>query len=105
MKRLSGVLKLFRNKYVTSIIVFIVWISFFDRNDLFTQWDRRQELKKLEAGKTFYEKEITTTRKDLMDLNNDRSVLEKFAREKFYMKKPNEQIYVVDDRRDEKKER
>lgn len=104
IKRFSGVLKVLKNKYITSIIVFIVWISFFDRNDLLTQWDRKQELHKLETSKAFYEKEIATTKKDLMDLNNNPAVLEKFAREKFYLKKPNEEIFIIDDSTKEKNE-
>src|SRR4051812_45010979 len=90
-------IKIFRNKYLVSLIVFLVWISFFDRNDLITQWDRKQELKKLETSAEFYEKEIATTRKDLMDLNNNPSTLEKFAREKFFLKRPNEQIFLIVD--------
>ena len=102
IKRLSGVFKILRNKYLSSIIVFVVWISFFDRNDLFTQWDRKQELQKLEASKSFYEKEIAATKKDLTELNNNPAVLEKFAREKFYLKKRNEEIFIIDDSTKEK---
>lgn len=102
IRRFSRVFKILRNKYISSIIVFVIWISFFDRNDLFTQWDRKQELQKLEASKTFYEKEIAATKKDLMDLNNNPAVLEKFAREKFYLKKPNEEIFIIDDSSQEK---
>ena len=103
LRRFTGVLKILRNKYLSSIIVFVVWISFFDRNDLWTQWDRKQELQKLETSKTFYENEIATTKKDLTDLNNNPAVLEKFAREKFYLKKANEEIFIIDDSTKEKK--
>ncbi len=102
MKRFSYFFKLFRNKYVISLIVFTVWISFFDRNDLFTQWDRKQELQKLETSASFYENEIANTKKDLMDLNNKPAILEKFAREKFYLKKPNEDLFLVTDSIDKK---
>lgn len=96
-------LKLFRNKYIMSSVVFVIWLSFFDRNDLFTQWDRSKELKKLEDSKEYYETEIAGTKKDLVELNNNPAVLEKFAREKFYLKRPNEEIFVVDDSTAEKK--
>lgn len=102
LNRLGSFFKPLRNKYVSSIIVFTVRIAFFDRNDLWTQWDRKQELQKLETSKGFYEKEIATTKKDLMELNNNPSVLEKFAREKFYLKKPNEEIFIIDDSTKEK---
>lgn len=103
LEKLGSVLKFLRNKYVSSLIVFIVWITFFDRNDLWTQLDRKHELQKLETSKDFYEKEIAATKKDLMDLNNDPAVLEKFAREKFYLKKANEQVFIVDDSTQEKR--
>lgn len=93
---MRNLFKLLKNKYFLSAIIFAVWISFFDRNDLFTQWDRKQELKKLDGSASFYEKEIANTKKDLMDLNNNEAILEKFAREKFYMKRGNEEIFLVD---------
>ena len=103
MKNISGIFKVVRNKYVLSLIVFIVWISFFDRNDLFTQFDRKQELNKLKTSEQFYEKEIAGTRKDLTELNNDPAVLEKMAREKFYLKRKGEEIFIVVDSTEEKK--
>src|SRR3954451_23298335 len=100
--RFAGIFKILRNKYIASIIVFVVWIAFCDRNDLLTQWDRKQELQKLETSKKFYEEEIATTKKDLTDLNNNPAILEKFAREKFYLKRPNEEIFIIADSTDEK---
>lgn len=103
MTKVVEFVKLFKNKYLLSLVLFVIWISFFDRNDLITQWGRKQELKKLEVSTAFYEKEITDTKRDLMDLNNDPAVLEKFAREKFYLKRQNEEIFLVADSSDEKK--
>lgn len=102
VRKLYYFLKVFRNKYFLSVIVFVVWVSFFDRNDLFTQWDRKQELQRLETSTAFYEKEIANTKKELMDLNNNPITLEKFAREKFYLKRPNEEIFLINDSTDEK---
>lgn len=103
MKKLLPAFNLLRNKYVLSLAAFIVWISFFDRDDLLTQWDRKKELNKLETSVEFYEKEIASTKQDLNELNNNPAVLEKFAREKFYLKRPNEEIFLVDEG-DEKKD-
>jgi cell division protein DivIC len=97
MERFKPFLGLFKNKYFVSVVVFVVWISFFDRNDLFTQYDRKKELQKLEKSKDYYETEITSTKKELRDLNNNPTVLEKFAREKFFLKRPNEEIFIVED--------
>ncbi len=102
MTGFTSSLRILKNKYVISLVVFVVWISFFDRNDLITQWDRKQELRKLETSTSFYEKEIANTKKDLIDLNNKPAILEKFAREKFYLKRPNEDIFLVNDSDDKK---
>jgi cell division protein FtsB len=103
IKRFKSILNVLRNKYISSVIVFVIWLAFFDRNDLVTQWDRKQELQKLEVSKAFYEEEIASTKKDLLELNNNPAILEKFAREKFYLKKVNEQIFITDDSTAEKK--
>jgi len=95
MNKFSALFKIASNKYLLSVVIFVIWISFFDRNDLFTQWDRKQELKKLETSAAFYENEIVTTKKDLTDLTNNPATLEKFAREKFYLKRQNEEIFIV----------
>ena len=97
MTRFSVLLNIFKSKYLISLTVFAVWIIFFDRNDLITQWDRKQELQKLDSSTSFYEKEIANTKRDLMDLNNKPAILEKFAREKFYFKRHNEEIFLVSD--------
>ena len=95
MNKLSAIFKIASNKYVLAVVIFVVWISFFDRNDLFTQWDRKQELNKLETSASFYESEIITTKNDLTNLTNNSATLEKFAREKFYLKRQNEEIFIV----------
>jgi cell division protein DivIC len=97
MKRFTLYISLFKNKYLVSLVVFVVWISFFDRNDLFTQYDRKKELQKLEKSKEYYLEEITSTKKELRDLNTNPAVLEKLAREKFFLKRPNEEIFIVED--------
>ena len=97
MKRLSRTYKVLTNKYLLAAAIFMVWILFFDRNDLITQWDRKKELHKLEISKAYYENEIENTRKELTDLERDTRVIEKFAREKFYLKKANEDIFIVTD--------
>ena len=97
MNRFFLATKFLRNKYIVAIIAFACWILFFDRNDLFTQWDRKTELKKLETSKDYYVEEIAKIKKDLSDLNNNQAILEKFARENFYLKRSNEDVFVVED--------
>ena len=97
MKRSTAFYKIFTNKYLLSVAIFSVWILFFDRNDLLTQWDRKKELQKLETSKAYYENEILHTRQELTDLERDTRVIEKFAREKFYLKRANEDVFIVTD--------
>lgn len=64
---------------------------------MFTQLERKKELQKLETSKEYYQTEIVTLKKDLSDLENDPAILEKFAREKFFLKRSNEDVFIVED--------
>jgi len=89
------ILKLFTNKYFLTILVLIITITFFDRYDISTQYHMRKELKELETTKKFYESEIMKNKSTINALQNDSIALEKFAREKYLMKKNNEDIFLV----------
>jgi cell division protein FtsB len=92
MKRLFA---LFRNKYFWITAAFIVWMIFFDKNDLFSQYQYHDQLSKLKQERDFYTKETAKVDKDLEELNSNPAMLEKFAREKYLMKKDNEDVYVI----------
>jgi len=92
MKRLIG---LFKNKYFWITAAFIVWMVFFDKNDLFSQYQYHEQLSKLKQERDFYTKETAKVNKDLDELTSDPAKLEKFAREKYLMKKDNEDVYVI----------
>jgi cell division protein FtsB len=64
---------------------------------LITQWERKKELNKLETSKEYYMGEISSIKKELADLDNDPAILEKIAREKFYLKRANEDVFVIID--------
>jgi cell division protein FtsB len=68
---------------------------FFDRNDLMLQYEYRTQLNNLQTEKDFYASEIIQVKKDLDELTTNRTRLEKFAREKYLMKKENEDVYVI----------
>lgn len=68
---------------------------FFDRNDLISQYDYNTQVNKLEEEKAFYTSESSKAIKDLDELTTNRDMLEKFAREKYLMKKENEDIFVI----------
>jgi cell division protein FtsB len=92
MKRLFN---LFRNKYFLFSLAFIVFMIFFDKNDLFSQYQYYQQVSKLKQERDFYLKETTKVNKDLEELTSDPKELEKFAREKYLMKKDNEDVFVI----------
>ena len=92
IKRLLPHLK---DKYVLATIVFLVWLTFFDRNDFFVQHEYRSKLSSLEKEKQFYIEEIQRNRQTLVSLLGDKKNLEKFAREKYLMKRDNEDIFVI----------
>ncbi|MBE7177947.1 MAG: septum formation initiator family protein [Mucilaginibacter polytrichastri] len=92
MKRVVDLLK---NKFFLVTLVFIAWMIFFDRNDLLSQFEYHQEMSKLENEKTFYQKEIERVNHDMNELKTNKQELEKFAREKYLMKKDDEDVFVI----------
>jgi cell division protein FtsB len=67
----------------------------FDRNDIFSQYKHLSELKKLKESKEYYKKDIEIINNDIKELSTNQVLLEKFAREKYLMKKDNEDVYVI----------
>lgn len=84
-----------RNKYFLTALSFLVWLSFFDRNDFITTTAYRSQLHKLQSEKTFYEGEISKNKENLNELRTNSENLEKYAREKYYMKRDNEDVFVI----------
>lgn len=92
MKRL---LDLIKNKFFLVTVAFVIWMIFFDKNDIFSQYEYRQQLDKLKEEQEFYKAETEKVKKDLSELTSDKAKLEKFAREKYLMKKDNEDVFVI----------
>jgi cell division protein DivIC len=85
------------NKYLLALVAFVLLMLFFDHNDVFTQFERRKNLKALETKKKFFQDEIAKTQKELKDLQQNPAALEKYAREKYLLKKDNEDVFLVED--------
>jgi cell division protein FtsB len=83
-----------KNKYAACIFAFILWVSFFDKNDFYAQYRFRQQLKGLQKDKAFFAAELEKSKNDLSELISSPASLEKFAREKYMMKKDDEDIFV-----------
>jgi cell division protein DivIC len=86
---------LFRNKYILTIIIFLVWILLFDSNNLIARFKDMNELHKLRTDKEYYTRRIEADRQKLHELKTDNKNLEKFAREQYHMKKPDEDLYII----------
>lgn len=84
-----------RNRYGAVVLGLFAWVLFFDRNDLWTNWKHQRDLQKARERTTWYASEIEKTRAQLRELGSDHELLEKFARERYLMKRANEDIFVL----------
>jgi len=84
-----------RNKYFISFSAFAIILLFLDKNDLFTQYARVNELRELQQSKLYYTNQLSAERKELEELKNKPSTLEKYAREKYLMKRDNEDLFII----------
>lgn len=87
--------KIFRNFYFLFTVGFLIWMMFLDANDLGTQIQRSRKQSTLEKEKAFYQQKIRQVEKEREELMSNDELLEKFAREKYLMKKPSEDVYVI----------
>ncbi len=91
----SKIISLLKNKFVYATLAFIVWLTFFDNNSLIVQYRLTNSWKKLKKEKQYYLKEIEKNRIEINELMTNKETLEKFAREKYLMKKEDEEIFVI----------
>lgn len=85
----------FRNKYLITIILFIIWVALFDSNNFINRYKLIQNLNELEKDKRYYIEKIKQDSIQLQELKTNKQKLEKFAREHYFMKKENEDIFVI----------
>lgn len=88
-------LKIILNRYILVLVVFGVWMLFFDENNAIRQVRACRDLHKLQAEKKYYEDKINEYNFQLKAIDNDMGFVEKYAREHYYMSKPNEDVFVV----------
>jgi cell division protein DivIC len=93
--KLKKTLKIIFNKYLITLMALATWIAFFDRNDIFTQYDLYQQVQKLKSERDYFKKEIDANKAMIQKLNTDQVTLEKYAREVHLMKKPDEEVFVI----------
>ncbi len=86
---------LFRNFYVVTGFCFLMWMIFLDSNDLISRFKMGSKLRTLTEEKEFYQEKIKEVEKDRQELTTNKELLEKFAREKYLMKRPTEDIFII----------
>lgn len=97
-KILSHIPGFLKNKYILTLLFFAVWMVFFDDRDIITTHFRyKKELRDLEDSKAYYQEQIAETRKELEQLKNDPQTLERYARERYRMKRAEEDLYIIED--------
>ena len=98
MKLLTRIPAWLKNKYLLTAAGFTVWILFFDTRDFITSHFReRSELQRLERSKHYYEQQIADTKRELEQLKTNPALMEKYAREKYLMKRDHEDLFLIRD--------
>ena len=87
--------RIFSNKYLIITVLFIIWMLFFDTNSYLIHNELNNDIKKLEKNKEEYLEEIMND-KLFIEKMKDTSEIEKFAREQYYLKRKNEEIYLIE---------
>lgn len=87
--------KILGSTYILILICFAVWMIFFDTNSYFIHKELEDDIEALEDNKEFYKKEIEKD-KVFLDKMKDSNEIEKYAREKYYLKKEGEDIFIIE---------
>ena len=95
---LDQIPKPLRNKYLLVLAVFFFWMIFIDRHDFITQWRLQRAVDQMQEEKELYIEKIEQAKQDRLDLEVNK---EKFAREQYYMKKRNEDVFIIEDEDEE----
>ena len=89
------VYSVFINKYFLSLVGFSVWVIFFDQHNLVDRYKSKQRLNQLKQDTVFYQKKIRSDRESIRLLKTNPQNLERFAREQYLMKAPDEEVFVI----------
>lgn len=87
--------RILSNKYLLLLLAFGVWMLFFDSNSWLVHHELNKEINELKSNKIYYEKEIKDDRGIIEQLSNDEG-LERYAREKYFMKGQNEDVFIIE---------
>jgi cell division protein DivIC len=96
MKVWKNLVPYLKNKFILSLIVFFVWILFFDQNNLVDRFISHKNIRQLEKDKQYFRLRIMEDSTRMNELRTDNDNLEKFAREQYLMKRENEDIFIIE---------
>jgi cell division protein FtsB len=82
-----------RNRYVLVLMLFLLWMILFDKANVWTQFKLNRTVKKLNQDKVYYNQKLIEVQREKADIQNNP---EKFAREHYYMKAADEDVFVID---------
>jgi cell division protein FtsB len=94
---MKNIAPLLTNKYLLAIGFFFVWMLFFDQKDFFSTLEKRKELNSLVEKKQYYQQEIEKAKQELTDFQSNPAAIEKFARERYMLKKDGEDVFIIED--------
>ncbi len=95
VKILTHIPSWLKNKYLLTGTFFLIWMVFFDEKDIVSDFNRRAKLNNLQNSEQHLDQLITESRKELDLLKNNAQSIEKYAREKYMMKKDNEDLFIL----------
>ena len=84
-----------KNKYFIAGLIFLVWIMFFDENNIISHRRNKKRLSALKAQQEYYREKIAADNQKIEELRSGQDNLEKYAREQFYMSKPDEDVFMI----------
>lgn len=86
------------NKYTFTFLGFLTWLTFFDKHDFILQHTYREKLNEMKQERDYFSEQIEKNRAKMNELFTNNKNLEKFARETYYMKRDNEDVFVFVDK-------
>jgi cell division protein FtsB len=90
-------IRILKNKYLIASVLFVIWMLFFDHNNIFSHLQYRSELNELKRNKKYYQEQISKTRQEVELIKTSPQALEKVARELYLMKRDDEDVFVVEE--------
>ncbi len=93
----SRIISILKSKYFIAFAAVLIWLMFFERHSFIHQWQINRDLRELKKDKAFYKDEIYKDSLFIEEIKNDLDALERFARERYYMKKDGEDIFIIEE--------